>query len=523
MVRLLSKTDWVLAAQWDSESLQYVLAKRNGTDLNVVSARCLEHTGENDYITELLNAELKKHAAHRPDVVVALNRSQVDLFPLELPPAADDELASLVALQATQHVSDNADNAMLDFLPLGNCSANDAPYSRNVLAVAPQSQAIDAVRELLASVDLAKLVRIGLRPLASLTFAQSMIAEPPSKQTSPALTADRTLFITLHDQQADLLLLDGLELRLSRSIRLPSRDDPGFVENLMSEIRRTEMVAPADIDDDTNMEQSSSVSTSSINQILACGGIDEEAIWHSLEQLAGIRVHLISPLEYLPSDHKIVARESGRFAPLVGLLLEHTGDRSTVNFLDPRRPAVAPGFLRRFGVYVAAAMLALAMLGYFAFEQRTAVDAELETLSTQFAQAEELAAKLQRRERIASAVEQWQADDVSCLDELRDLSQRFPTQKDAYVQRMVIAPTQVGAKTVTLQVRVRDPSLVSMMESNLRDSHHRIVSKRVTEFSAEDEFGWQFDATILVTPRDASSYRLAFQSESVPESGKSPE
>jgi hypothetical protein len=129
---------------------------------------------------------------------------------------------------------------------------------------------------------------------------------------------------------------------------------------------------------------------------------------------------------------------------------------------------------------------------------------------------EKMADKVDRRQRIVSAINSWQADDVNWLDELRDLSLRFPGPADAVIERMTVAPAADGGNIVGLQVRVRDPAVVSMMEANLRDEHHSIRSKRVSELSGEDDFGWRFDASILVGPRQPEAYRRFLALEKKP-------
>ena len=123
-------------------------------------------------------------------------------------------------------------------------------------------------------------------------------------------------------------------------------------------------------------------------------------------------------------------------------------------------------------------------------------------------------AKVGRRQRVATAITNWQADDINWLDELRDLSIRFPGPAEALVQRMNVTPVNQG-NLVTLQLRVKDPSVVPLMEANLRDEYHAIQSKRVSEIPDAEEFGWQLDTTILVRPRPRELYLpyLAMETE----------
>ena len=166
-----------------------------------------------------------------------------------------------------------------------------------------------------------------------------------------------------------------------------------------------------------------------------------------------------------------------------------------------------PSMLRRYSVFAIAAAVLLGIACFAVYDKRKTATEELDSLRGQLAQIEKMADKVEGKQRIVSAISAWQVDDVNWLDELRDLSLRFPGPADAVIERMTISPAAGGGNLVSLQVRVRDPVVVSMMEANLRDEHHSIRSKRVSELTNEEDFGWQFDASILVSPRPPDAYR----------------
>ncbi len=499
------KSSWVLATQWDKESLQFVLAKKHGTKLSVAEARSFEHAGNIDFLSELMAAELKKHGARRPTVLVALVRSQVDMFTLSLPPATDDELAILVRLQTVQQAPEIGEDAELDFLPLDD----DPSGPRSVLTVVPHPGVLEETRKTLQAAGVT-LSQASFRPLATLPLARRLTAQ----------TQHRALTVALHDKEADILLVEGSQPVLTRSVRLPDRDDLLFVASLSSEIHRTEIAAPRSRhlpEDSSASPEFDSPAAGRIESIYCFGGSDEQATWDALSNELGRPIKPVDPFQYLPLRENLSLRESGRFAPLVGMLHDYLEGDTTLDFLHPRRPAKMPSMLRRYAMLAVAAVALIGLAGFAVYEKRQTLTEELESLRGQVAQVDRMSEKIDRRQRIVSSVNAWQADDVNWLDELRDLSLRFPGPADAVVERMAVAPAAGGGNIVNLQVRVRDPAVVSMMEANLRDEYHSIRSKRVSELSGQDDFGWQFDASILVSPRQADAYRSFLALEKKPE------
>ncbi len=93
----------MLAVQWDRSTVDYVLAERKGGQVTITAAGSIDRPargrGEQVSPGELLRDELQRLGVRHPDLLVALGRGSVDVIPLQLPPAGDKELPTLVANQ----------------------------------------------------------------------------------------------------------------------------------------------------------------------------------------------------------------------------------------------------------------------------------------------------------------------------------------------------------------------------------------------------------------------------------------
>jgi Tfp pilus assembly protein PilN len=238
-----------------------------------------------------------------------------------------------------------------------------------------------------------------------------------------------------------------------------------------------------------------------------CGGLDEHpSLMAALGGGLSMPVTLLDPFSAhggLPAE----VANPGRFAPLVGMLAsEVRGEPHAIDFLHPRRRP-APPDRRRILVLAGAAAAVVALLGGYrvwsefstADEKVAELTAELERLDGQLKQAEQ-------RQKVIAAIENWSKSDVNWLDELRDLSLRFPGGRDAVVLRMGLNHSRDSGGTIDLVGIVRDPVVVSRIESNLRDEHHQISSRHMQERLQEDNYSWHFESAIGVTPRDPKEY-----------------
>ena len=189
---------------------------------------------------------------------------------------------------------------------------------------------------------------------------------------------------------------------------------------------------------------------------------------------------VIDPFVAVDVAGPLMPENSGSFASLLGMVLDEVrGGAHAIDFLHPRKPPAPPD--RRRPLLVAAAMVVALILfgGYYVWDQLASVDVENQKLAAELADVKDLVKQAAQKKQAVAAIREWQADEVNWLDELRDLSLRFPSSRDAIVLKMTMSPGRGGGGTIQFSGLVRDPSIVVRMESNIRDSFHEIRSKRV--------------------------------------------
>jgi hypothetical protein len=279
-------------------------------------------------------------------------------------------------------------------------------------------------------------------------------------------------------------------LRLSNASQ-----DEGAARRLLAEIQRTLVAAQPNLDGHR-------VATAYL-----CGGLDEHpALNAAWREGLSLPVALVDPLGSFGGLPTAVAHP-GRFAPLVGLLsAQAKGEPHLVDFLHPRK-APSPPDRRRMLVLAGAAVGLIVLLGgYHDWSQFSAANGEISDLTVELDRLDEQIKQTEQKQKVIAAIDSWSRNDVNWLDELRDLSLRFPSGRDAVVLRMGLSHGRDGGGTIDLVGIVRDPVVVSHIENQLRDDHHQISSRHMQEQSQDEGYSWHFESSLVVTPREPRQY-----------------
>lgn len=439
-------------------------------------------------VAESLRAVLEQAGAGRGTVLVGVDRASVELIHLTLPPAKPNELAELVAMQVVAQSQTAEEDALVDFIPLGRpTAAADAASAEPVpvmAAVLPRPR-MKAVQAACAAAGL-KPDRILLRPLA----AASLLA----RRLSPHEGA--CFLVCPVGSEADLAILVDGRVVFQRTVRLP--EDVGedtIAQRLAAEIHRTLVVA-----------QQGLLNGNTVDQVFIFGGAEEHALL--VEAIRGelnIAASVIDPFEIAEGPDDAPPERPARFAGLLGMILDEADRTHAVDFLNPRRPPPRADRRRIAVVLVAAALLAVAGVGYHAWGDIAAADEEIERLTAEIKDREKLLKSTADARAVVQAVRAWESGAVVWLDELRDLCLRLPSGRDLIVQRMTMALDRSGGGAIELTGTARDPQVVVRMEQSLRDAHHEVRSKRVQEREGKG-YAWTFETSISVFGRDKSSY-----------------
>ena len=484
MPHILSRKQPLLAVSWDQQQVVYVLAQVTGEKISIQAADSISRSTDEDDsapVADLLRERLAHLKVKREKVLVGLARSQVEMLDLTLPPAKDEELPELVRNQTMQQYTDVTDDSVIDFISLDT----DPTQPRRVAAAVAPAELLKQIQQQCAYAGQSPAC-ITLRPLSAASLCCRIVGPMTHK----------CLLVSRLDNEADFSIISQGKVIFSRTIRLASEpSEDAVAQQIISEIKRSLLVAPQTSEEDEPVERV---------YLLGAFTAQEETLGQLADEL-DLPVSLLNPLKGLELQPDVRPDTVRHFAGLLGMIRDHVDGRHGIDFVNPRRPPSPPNYRRKFALYGAVAAVGAGMMFYHFFDQVSQAKQNVTVLSGQLKKAEGLLDATNKQKAIVNAVARWQADDVNWLDELRDLSVRFPGTGDAVVQRLSAATAGDGG-VVDLQVHVRDPSVMTELENKFRDRFHQVRVKGATQRSEEDAFGWQSDVTVYVRQRAKEQY-----------------
>ncbi|MCH5375099.1 MAG: hypothetical protein JJ992_14080, partial [Planctomycetes bacterium] len=236
------------------------------------------------------------------------------------------------------------------------------------------------------------------------------------------------------------------------------------------------------------------------------GKRDHESLVELIDQQESLSARVLDPFALTGVAETRVPPEQGRFAPLLGMLLDEVVDSHPIDFLHPRRPARPVGRWRvAAGVAGLVAIVGLALTVYV-WGQLSTIQDKNQALKLRLRELNETARKAVAQKERIEAIAAWKNREVNWLDELRDLSIRFPGPRDAVVLRMTMRPMQNRGGMIDMQGLVRDPNIVVNMEQQIRDPFRDVRSRRIQQRSLADDYTWLFETSISIVPRKPAQY-----------------
>ncbi len=476
----------LLAIDWDKHELRYVLASVAGRKITVRAVGAIpvaDADAENaDEWCASLAKMLKKHRVRHPRLLVGLPRRDVELLNLELPPATDEELPELVANLAMRESSSLADDALLDFVPLDS----DVSAPRHVIAAALNRSEYEQMLERMAVASL-KPRRIVLRSFASASLFRRMDGGGD----------DVCLLVNRVGAEVNLNVLDGDRIVYTRSVRIPDGAGQADVnQRVTTEVVRTLTVAPLDCP-----------SLNTIARVGILGSTDEYAeLVEALTTNHELEVVSIDPFTRMGVPESLLPEDRGRYAPLLGMLLDEAAGSHAIDFLQPRRVPRSVSRLR-VGLIAAGAVAAVALaIAVQVWMTLGDINSHNAQLALRLKDLDATMKKVAVQQKAISAVAAWQTSDVNWLDELRDLSIRFPSPRDAVVLRMSLRSSSRGGGEIDFNGLVRDPKIVVNLEYLLRDEFRQVRSDRVQQRSPDGDYTSQFQTRIRTSRRSKDQY-----------------
>lgn len=477
----------LLALEWDAREARLVVARTTGKSVEVEQAFAVPLTAGVETATEAATADVgsselgsrlaaacRERNVGRCQALVAVPRGKIELRLLQVPPAPEEELPELVRFQALRQFTSLGEDWPLDFVQLQSAD----PQQTRVLAAAVAPAVVDEVRQVCQVLE-SPPTSLVLRPFAAASFYSRYVA------------ADRCrLMVELFVEEADLNVVAAGQVLLLRSVRLPTHDRDAA---LVGEIRRTLAAARNQLGDQT------------VETVMLLGGdVELGSLPRVLRDQLGLEVESFDPLDrasLTAEARQGLVDRSGRFAALLGMVYDEAeGRQHGIDFLKPRQRPRPPNRGRRYAwLAAAAAVLLLVPAGLIAWQMqgysRRLSDLQLESkgLDGPVKEAKKLRAEV-------AVVDGFAAGDVNWLDQLHQLSQKFPSATDAIVDSATFSAVTEGGGQIFLEGYVRDPAVIEQMESRLRDPRRQVTGSGTQFDERQPELRWEFKEKIVVLP-----------------------
>jgi hypothetical protein len=330
--------------------------------------------------------------------------------------------------------------------------------------------------------------RMCLRSLAGVSLFRRLVPD----------AAHTFLVIYRVGQDLELAVVVPGRLGFLRTVRLPEQmSEEDANDRLIAEARRTVLASPRD-----------QMGDGGIQQVFVLGARAEyESLAVEMSGELSLAVEVLDPLGAVDAPESVAVPQSERFAPLLGLLLDEADGSHAIDLLNPRRPPHRWARWRLAAAVGSGLALAVLALVMYVWGNLAEVNAENQRLAARLRELNETARKgVVQRKRI-EALAAWKNREVNWLDELRDLSERFPSPRDAVVLRMSMRPSQGAGGLIDLQGLVRDPKVVVNLERQVRDPFRTVRSRRVQQRTQEDDYTWLYETSVSVAPRRPDQYR----------------
>ncbi len=392
-------------------------------------------------IGEQLRDRLRAAGVANAPVVVTIGRDRVVLKELRYPAVPPPEEPNIVRFQALKELSDSPDDIVLDYVPL----SNGAPTGeRRSMAVAVRKDLFNAIQTMCTAANL-KLAAVTPRPYAlaaslSQAFATGAVTPPESK-------ADAVAVFAVGPGGGEFTVTRNGEVTFTLAVPAPVVASEPM---LLVQVRRNLTTYAG-----SNPE----------HPIQALYVAEADGRWsEKLRSALGIPVHAYDPLGGAVPAVPEPAR--GRFAAAAGMLAAGAGE-IPINFVTPRQPkADADPNKNRILIAALAAMLILGIggaVGYFLLDSASdniaRLTQEREDKQKRFTDMEPNAKRL-------DAAKQWLGRRVVWLDELYDMTDRFPHTSNFYASSFAGKANPLETKTgkqagtnATLNLKVAARSL----------------------------------------------------------------
>jgi Tfp pilus assembly PilM family ATPase len=479
-----------LALDWDHQQLHVVAASVGGGGVRIQRAVVWQeqqspNPAEAEALGKLLRERLKTAGIALAPVLVCLGRDRVILKEVRYPDVPAAEEPAIVRFQAVKELTDPAEEVIIDYAPAGEPGPNG---EKRAWALIVRRELLQTYQTLCKAAGL-KLVGLAPRPFGTMSGLKRLVGTTvltPAPEPPDAAMA----VLTVTERWAEFCVLRGETLLFARSLA------PGTT--LAGEVRRNLAVYLGQAPQNP------------VRALYVAGGTEQAALRQRLQDMLAIPIHPFDPFGGVEKP-ELPAAHRGAFAGTVGLLYAQADKRGLpINFVRPKEPKPPrdPNQKRvLLGAGVAAALLVAAVA--YCVSQVAAKDQDLNARAREKADLDRQLTQLDDDSKRIKALDDWSQTEIVWLDELYDLTARFPDPNKLFLMQMTGNPVSATTKSrdkyvgrMTLKGGMTlDPEPVDDLVADLaRDGHYNVPAKQDARNTAVDtrRFPRQFTLTVGV-------------------------
>lgn len=437
-------------------------------------------------VGEALRDFLKAEKIAAAPVIVGIGRDRIFLKELRFPPIAAHEEANLVRFQTGKEMVESVENYAIDYVYLKNGSTD-----RQVMTVAARRDLLAMVQKVCQAAGL-KLHAVTPK-LFGMPLALALAVQP---DPTPLAPKKLNVVLNLGQRWAELCFFKGDRLLQAQALQ----NGP----LLAGEIKRNLAVFQA--------QSAVNIDLEGPDALYVFG--DDAAVMENLQAGQHLPVRQLDPLK----PEAGLAAKPAHFAGAVGLAaLWASPDQPPVNLASPKRTQAPVSAIQQRGVLYgsAAAVLAVFLIGLMVYGLSTK-RGEIERLTMDRAKYERRLIDTAQERAEVDAYLEWENTTVPWLDEMYDLTARYPWEVGVRVNQFAAlhstAPKQKGAKAwpigkITLS-GIAPPSkdsLIDKLQKTLMEDPHLRVERGKSKY---DKAVVEYPLKIDIVKQDAAKYEM---------------
>jgi hypothetical protein len=476
-----------LALDWDHNQMHVVLANVSGGGVRVLRAATWAEDAPPSGAAaagERLKERLKEAKIPAAPVLACLGRDRIIVKDIRYPAVPPHEEPAVVRFQALKELTGAAEDVVLDFTPYGEGSHGE----RRAMVLVAKREHVTAYQELCKAAGL-KLAGVTPRPFGIAScierLAGTSVLTPPPEPAGSAVAV-----LAVCDGWAEICISRAGTLLLARSLT------PG--PNLAAEVRRSLAVYAGQSGDQP------------VRAAYVAGGADNAGLRERLHNLTDLPVHILDPFAGSDEPDHPAPEQRGAFVGLVGLLHLRAGRAGLpVNFAAPKQPKPPQDPNRRklvLGAGLAAAVVAA--VGLLAFLEISKIDRQVKAQGAQNREMDLQLAAAEEDDKRYAAVKAWSDSTVNKLDELYDLTDRFP-DPDANKIRLTSLTLSDVDRPANAKDKNRDRYVARFSLKGVCDDYHP-VDQLIGRFVEDGRYHPDPKRLVLNRGPDRRTYREEF-------------